>query len=159
LISPSTPEATTLPTTELARPVKAPLVTIDPGQVIRINARFPGAPQKILFSYLPPRGSKAVHDPGYGTEGSNIQREGDLYHYVIDTERMHGGIGWWYFYSQDSDLSKRRAKVGQFVVRDVPRTLIGAEENFFARTDRKVWYALGAGALLGVAAVLLVRRV
>lgn len=121
LVSPS--ESPT--TTPEAPPIEAPTVTIDPGQVIRVNARFPGDPQRVLFSFLPPKSETATHDPGFGAEDSLLEREGDdLYVYSIDTRDMHGGEGWWYFVSEDDDLKKRRAKVGKFIVRGVPRALL-----------------------------------
>lgn len=121
LVRPSETETTTPD----AQPIEAPPVTIDPGQVIRVNARFPGEPQRVLFSFLPPKSENATHDPGFGVEGSLLEREGDdLYFYSVDTRGMHGGEGWWYFVSEDDDTKKRRAKVGKFTVRDVPRALL-----------------------------------
>jgi hypothetical protein len=84
----------------------------------------------VLFSYLPPGGDAAVHDPGAGAVGTHIKRDegSDLYHYSIDTRMMRGGLGWWHFVSEDADPSKRRAKVGKFTVRDVPRALLEREK-------------------------------
>lgn len=142
-MSPSTtltpPSASTATTTNDPTPtVEAPPVTVDPGQVIRVNARFPNAPEKILFSYLPPNSDAAVHDPGVDMPGTEIQREGagDLFFYSIDTRGMHGGLGWWYFVSEDDDASKRRAKVGKFLVRDVPRALTDRSYARPAAADR-----------------------
>jgi len=103
----------------------APSATVDPGQLIRIHARFPGEPANVLFSYLAPESNIAVHDPGSAEIGTTIIRaDDDRYAYWIDTARMRGGKGWWYFYSEDPDRSKRRAKVGTFIVRNTPRALI-----------------------------------
>lgn len=111
--------------TQTTPTIEAPLVHVDPGQVIRINARFPGSPKKILFSHLPPQTKDAVHDPGFGASGTLIKLDApDLYYYIVDTRGMCGGLGWWYFYSEDDDYTKRRAKVGKFVVTDVPQALV-----------------------------------
>lgn len=103
---------------------EAPPVVVDPGQVIRVVARFPDFPDDVFFSFMPPNSNKAVHDPGAGKPGSRIKQNGDLYSFALDTSLMEGGLGWWYFQSKDRDPSKGRAKVGRFVVRDVPRALI-----------------------------------
>lgn len=147
--------------------VEAPTVSVDPGQIIRVNARFPDAPESIRFSFLPPQTVMATHDPGAYEIETKIQREGaDLYYYNIDTRLMHGGLGWWYFYSDDSDPEKRRAKVGKFVVRDVPRALLtdkvvevgGGEAPKTAAPARWPWIVGSAvagtavGALIGALA-------
>lgn len=124
-MSSSTPSPSQTETTDASLPV----VHVDPGQVIRINARFPGNPEKVFFSFLPPRTKKAVHDPGADHELTLIRREhGDLYYYTINTKQMPGGVGWWHFYSEDPDPAKCRAKVGTFVVRDVPAALLERPE-------------------------------
>jgi hypothetical protein len=122
----------TTPTTSDPPPIESPSVVVDPGQVIRVNARFPDSPETVLFSYLAPHSDVAVHDPGLGDPESKIEREGDLYYYTIDTRGMSGGLGWWYFVSEDPDVKKRRAKVGKFTVRSVPRALL--ERNAPAAT-------------------------
>lgn len=74
---------------------------------------------------MPPQAQKAVHDPGFDAPDTLIKCEApNLYYYTIDTRGMRGGIGWWYFYSEDDDYTKRRAKVGKFDVTDVPRALV-----------------------------------
>lgn len=133
----------TQPKTE---PAETPPVTVDPGQVIRVNARFPNKPTKILFSYLPPHSDDAVHDPGAGEVSSQIQRDGDddIYHYNIDTRGMRGGLGWWYFVSEDADPSKRRAKVGRFIVRDVPAALVNRNYEVALDSEPSGFDLLGA---------------
>lgn len=110
-----------MPTSEAEH---APSATVDPGQIIRINAHFPGEPANVMFSWLAPGAAVAQHDPGAGNPASQIKRDGNLYSFWIDTQEMRGGEGWWYFFSKDDDLSKRRAKVGTFIVRDVPDALL-----------------------------------
>lgn len=140
--------------------VEAQPVTVDPGQIIRVNARFPGSPENVRFSYLPPQSNEAVHDQANDLN-TLIQREGDLYHYSIDTRQMRGGLGWWYFVSEDPNLQKRRAKVGKFIVREVPTALYSDELTVVGATvephaEPKIWpWAAGgvaAGALFGVLA-------
>lgn len=140
--SPST-ETTETTKTEVAA-VEAPPVTVDPGQVIRVNARFPNEPTNVFFSFLAPQSDVAVHDPGIGKDESQIKREGDLCHYSIDTRGMRGGLGWWYFVSEDSDPTKRRAKVGRFIVRDVPRALLDRTEPPQLREEASGLALLGA---------------
>ena len=111
-------------TTTTTNPERAPSAIVDPGQVIRVNAHFPGEPANVLFSYLAPGADKAYHDLGVNDISTKIVRDGNLYSFWIDTHGMQGGKGWWYFYSEDDDLSKRRAKVGIFIVNDVPRALL-----------------------------------
>jgi hypothetical protein len=142
------------PTSQLTSPTttEAPsIVTVDPGQVIRINARFPGDPASVRFSFMSPQTKGATHDSGALSPDSKIQNIGDLYCYDIDTRNMRGGLGWWYFFSDDEDPSKRRAKVGRFIVRDVPLALltpgevvVGADEK---PASRALWpWVVGSGA-------------
>jgi len=129
-----------------------------------------------LFSYLAPGADKAYHDLGVHDISTKIVRDGNLYSFWIDTHGMQGGKGWWYFYSEDDDLSKRRAKVGIFIVNDVPRalldrsspapspTLIGGDESGLlllgadvddnASNHAPVLVGVGVGLALGLALAL-----
>lgn len=120
---PRSSSSTSSPTPEQTT-TKSDSTLVDPGQVIRVEARFPGDPKNVLFSFLPPNSKTVTHDPGCATAHTKISRNGDHYSYFIDTAGMFGGQGWWYFYSEDPYYEKRRAKVGTFIVRDVPRELI-----------------------------------
>ena len=159
-------------TTTTTNPERAPSAIVDPGQVIRVNAHFPGEPN-VLFSYLAPGADKAYHDLGVNDISTKIVRDGNLYSFWIDTHGMQGGKGWWYFYSEDDDLSKRRAKVGIFIVNDVPRalldrssppstslvgeivddglSLLGADASDDAPAPKALLVAAGIGLALGLA--------
>jgi len=167
-VSPSTPATSTSPSpfqTTTERAVEVPAVIVDPGQVIRVNARFPGSPENIRFSYLPPRSSEAIHDPGVYDGETQIQQDDDgSYSFSVDTRQMRGGLGWWYFVSEDPDPSKRRAKVGKFIVRDVPPalyassvTMLGADAPPQA-TAVKLWPWIAGSAAAGALAGALVAR-
>jgi hypothetical protein len=146
--------------------VEAPVVTVDPGQVIRVNARFPGSPETIRFSFLPPQSADAIHDPGAYDAETQIRRDGDdLYCYSIDTRQMRGGLGWWYFVSEDPDPSKRRAKVGKFIVRDVPPALYSSSVVMLGteapphQEATKLWpWIAGSAATGALGGALLMRR-
>jgi len=131
---------------------------------MRVNARFPGSPENIKFSFLPPKGIAAIHDPGAFTAETKIQRDGDdLYYYIIDTRQMRGGLGWWYFVSEDPDPSKRRAKVGRFVVRDVPTSLYANElvmlgSDVPAPSSRALWPWIATSAVAGTLLGALITR-
>lgn len=103
---------------------------MDPGQIVRVGAKFNGDPERVLFSYLPPGSNVAVHDPGFGKPGSRLERlVPTVYRYVIDTRKMQGGLGWWHFSSEDdkNPVTLQRAKLGKFVVRDAPAALFDHE--------------------------------
>jgi hypothetical protein len=139
------------------------IVTVDPGQVIRINARFPGDPSSVRFSFLSPQSKQATHDPGAHEVDSKIENSGDLYYYSIDTRGMRGGLGWWYFVSDDEDPSKRRAKVGRFIVRDVPMELIAKGEVVVGAGEtsasKMLWpWIVGSGAAGLLVGTLAARR-
>lgn len=146
---------------------------VDPGQIIRINARFPDGPASVQFSFLPPRCKKAIHDAGAYALGSMIENSGDLYRYNIDTSGMRGGLGWWYFSSDDPDPGKRRAKIGKFFVRDVPqalfeqRTIMGSSGrglDLLGATDLDIndlkskAILIGIGAAIGVTTLALLGK-
>jgi hypothetical protein len=143
---------------------ETPAVTVDPGQIIRINARFPGSPAVVRFSYLPPQSTTAIHDPDAHTAGTQIQHAGDdLYYFDIDTRQMRGGLGWWYFVSEDPDPRKRRAKAGQFTIRDVPQALYADENSLLGGvepqpTSAVPWSMMAASGVAGAALGLLVGR-
>lgn len=161
-------------TPKTSEPERAPSTIVDPGQIIRINAHFPNEPANILFSFLAPGAAKAHHDLGIHDISSKIIRDGNLYSFWIDTQGMQGGEGWWYFFSQDSDLSKRRAKVGTFIVNYVPvalldrstpetavtliggydddgLSLLGAEAHDDAANHGRILVAAGVGLVIGLA--------
>lgn len=111
---------------------------------------------------MAPRDEGAIHDPGYGQEGSQIKHLGnDLYRYTIDTRRMMGGEGWWYFRCDSDDPDQLRAKLGRFTVREAPRALVdpatapkttisGYDALARTGTSNGWWFAVGvvAGVLL-----------
>jgi len=106
-----------------------------------------------LFSFLPPQTEVATHDPGFSAPATLLKRDApDLYHYNIDTRGMRGGVGWWYFYSEDDDVTKRRAKVGKFVVTDAPRSLIDRtfEHDVIGAGSLTWWQRLKSRHLLGI---------
>jgi hypothetical protein len=153
-------------------------VTVYPGQIVNVWSRFPGSPQRVLFSYVAPGAGAAVHDPGAGEPGSRINVIGDKYHYAINTRGMNGGVGEWYFVSEDQDLRKCRAKAGEFHVRKVSRALLDRDVPVEARVpdrfanrfdmlgarsvgggvEEKIQFPVGkvaAGVAVGFAAALL----
>lgn len=144
-----------LATTSTTEKTLQETVEVDPGQVLCVTARFPGNPQRILFSYLAPGAWSAVRDLAFGEPGSKIERVDDgTYRRLVDTRGMRSGQGWWYFSSEnDPDpLAGQRARVGRFTVRYAPRALVGG-----ARLSTSQWVAVGvlAVVVVGLGAVAL----
>lgn len=104
------------------------------GTTVFFTAIFAGDPghisddgEKIIevnASFLRPQVSRATVDPGFGQDGSRIERIGrGVYRFTIDTTGFKGGKCSWHMWGEDAKDGKAH-KTGWFNVKDRPEQLL-----------------------------------
>lgn len=93
---------------------------LDRGTPVTITVIFCDEPTEVYASFIRPKESRAVVDPGYGRAGSRIRRLDEcVYTYQIDTTGFAEGKATWHMWGSGDGSG-----FGWFMINDRPAQLL-----------------------------------